>query len=108
MGSLSSRLDRLEAKASPPQPQGDALIRLRVLITANERHRATARGEELPPYSPDELEEMHLEDLEIVAGRGVVGWLQNSKGWEDEESRAFLDFLQDQARHRLDGGGATE
>jgi hypothetical protein len=91
-----------------PQPQGDALLRLRILITANDRYRATLRGEELPLYSAEERAEMHRSALEIVAGGGVVGWLRDSGGWETPESREFLDLLQDQARHRLDGGDAME
>ena len=51
---------------------------------------------------------MHRGDLESAGGGGVVRSLRDSGGWEDEESRAFLDLLQDQARHRIDGGDAMK
>jgi hypothetical protein len=98
--SLRERLGRLEAKAPAPQPERIPVV-ISVLLTAIERHRATLHGNEPPPYSSEEQEEMHRTDLEIAAGGGVVGYLRESGGWDSPESQAFLAELEEGARERV-------
>ncbi|MBA3472831.1 MAG: hypothetical protein M3491_12165 [Actinomycetota bacterium] len=104
MASLRERLGRLEARAPAARLERIPVV-ISVLLTATERHRAVLRGEEPPPYSPEELEEMHREDLEVVAGGGVVGYLRESGGWDSPESAAVLDQWEEDARRRVEGGG---
>jgi hypothetical protein len=46
--SLRERLRKLEAKAPAPQPERIPVV-ISVLLTANERHRATLQGNEPRP-----------------------------------------------------------
>ncbi len=103
MASLRERLGRLEARV-PGRRLDRIPVVISVLLTATKRHRAVLRGEEPPSYSPEELEEIHREDLEVVAGRGVVGYLRESGGWDTPESAAVLDSWQEEARRRVDRG----
>lgn len=102
MASLRERLRRLEARAAALQPKRIPVV-ISVLLKAIERRRADLRGEEPPPYSQEELEDMHREDLEIVAGGGVVGYLRKSGGWDSPESAAVLDQWEEDARRRVEG-----
>ena len=99
-GSLRIRLDRLEARRPEP-PEGDTLIAFQVLLRTIERYRAERREEDLPAYSPEEQAAMHEEDLQVVAGGGVVGWLRDSGGWDSPESREFLAGWEEDARRRV-------
>ena len=104
---FKDRLARLEQaiRVSSPQP---IPAMYRVLFKATERRKAAARGDDLPPYTDEETEELRNEDLKTVSGGGVVGYLRGSGGWADDKSRAFLDRLQDHARKRLDGRDAMD
>lgn len=104
MASLRERLGRLEARAPGLQPERIPVV-ISVLLKATERHRAALRGEELPGYSLEEKAEMHREDLEILAGGGVVGYLRASGGWDAPESATVLDEWEEAVRQRVEGGG---
>lgn len=100
MGSLEGRLRSLESKASGAE--WEIPIEVRLLLKATQRHQARERGEDPPPYFREELEEMHREDLETVAGGGVVGIFRDSAGWTSPESLDLLDEWGEDARRRLE------
>lgn len=98
--SLERRLNSLEARTSGTQRETPPEVR--VLLKAVERHRAHVAGEEPPPYSQGEIEALHAEDLETVAGRGVVGQLRSSEGWSSPEALDRLDEWEEGARRRVE------
>lgn len=99
---MERRLSDLEARASRTDPRQQSPIEVRVLLKAVARHKARERGEDPPPaYTPEELEEMYAEDLDTVAGAGVVGELRASGGWE-ENGREMLNAWEEGARRRLE------
>ncbi len=98
--SLERRLSNLEARVSGQQ--WEIPIEARVLLKAVARHHARNRREEPPPYTAEELEAMHAEDLDTVAGGGVAGQLRAGKGWESPESVELLDAWEEDARQRLE------
>jgi hypothetical protein len=55
----------------------------------------------LPTYDREELEELLKEDRATVEGRGDVGDLRESPGWQDSEAQQRLDEWQEDARRRL-------
>ncbi len=99
--SLERRLNDLEARASRTDPRRESPIEVRVLLKAVARHQARERGEELPAYTEEELEEMRREDLDVVAGGGAVGQLRDSPGWREPEAQTRLDEWEEDARRRL-------
>ena len=101
---LEERLKRLEDKAST-NSEWTIPIEVRVLAKTVARHHALEEGREPPPYSREEVEEMRQDDLEIVAGGGVVGECRNnSKGWERPEARELLATWEEDAHRRVELG----
>ncbi len=98
--STGRRLERLEARASGEQRETP--VEARILLKAVARHQARERGEEPPPYTRAELEEMYREDLETIAGAGVVGQLRSSVGWQSPDALDRLDQWEEDARRRLE------
>lgn len=82
--------------------QWEIPIEVHLLLKDVERHRAREVGEEPPAYTQEELEEMHRDDLETVAGGGVVGQLRSSAGRSSPDAHARLDEWEESARRRLE------
>lgn len=98
--SLERRLSELEARASGQQ--WETPLEVLVLLKAVVRHRAHIAGEEPPAYTQAETEEMHRDDLETVAGGGVVGQLRSGAGWSSPDALDRLDEWEESARRRLE------
>ena len=97
---LEDRLKRLEDKA-PTNSEWVIPIEVRILTKAVARHHALEDGREPLPYTSEEIAELRRDDLEIVAGAGVVGECRNSKGWESAEARGLLALWEEDARRRV-------
>lgn len=100
MGSLKSRLDRLETRSNPPvtgrlSPRGWE----RYFHTRENTRRVNTGLEPLPAllYTKEDREE-DLETLETT-----IPAYKNSRGWQTEESRNFLDEWERETRERLYG-----
>ena len=103
MGSLERRLEKLEARAGKDAAsRWEVPIETRVYLARVARCQARAEGKELPPYTHEEIEEMRRSDTESVEGRGVVGWLRESTGWQSLEAQQALDEWEQDARKRLE------
>jgi len=101
---LEERLKRLEDKAST-NSEWVVPIEVRLLTKTVARHHALQDSKEPPPYTQEEIEAMRQDDLEIVAGGGVVGECRNnSKGWESEEARELLATWEEDAHRRVEAG----
>jgi hypothetical protein len=74
---------------------------MHVLFKAIARDQARKEGEELPPYTQEEIEEMRRDDLEVAAGGDVVGVFRESGGWQFEEALELLDSWERDAHRRL-------
>jgi hypothetical protein len=100
VGSLKSRLDRLEARSNPP-PAGRLSPRAweRYLHVHENARRVNIGLEPLPdlPYTKED----HEEDLDTL--QTTIAAYRNSAGWKTEESRAFLDEWERETRERLYG-----
>lgn len=97
---IERRLERLEANAS--SSEWAIPIEVRIHTKAVARHQAREDGREPPPYTQEEIEGMRREDLEVIAGGGVVGHYRESKGWESEGARELLDTWEGDAYRRLE------
>lgn len=100
--SVRRRLEKLEMRASNATSERSIPIELSVHLKAVARHQARAKGEEPPPYSREEVAHLREEDLETVAGGGVVGQFRDSPGWTSEEDKALLDCWEQDSRERLE------
>ncbi len=100
--SLERRLSDLEAKASRTDPRRQAPIEARLLCKAVARYQARENGEELPAYSPDEIQHLYEDDVATVAGSGVAGELRAGAGWESPEALEMLAAWEEAARRRLE------
>ncbi len=100
MGDLGSRLGRLEAARGAETPY-EIPLATRLYLKAVERYRARERGDDLPAYAQEELEALHADDIETVAGGGAVGSMRASVGWKSPEGRELLDAWEEAARQRL-------
>jgi hypothetical protein len=100
VGSLKSRLDRLEAHLDPPKA-GVASPRMweRYFHTYENARRQISGLKQLPdlPYIHEDREE----DLDIL--EKTIPAYRNSGGWNTEESRAFLDDWERDTREKLYG-----
>jgi hypothetical protein len=99
--SIDRRLDGLEQQASVAE-EWEVPVDVRVLTKAVARHQARENGEELPAYTQDELAALREEDLETVAGGGVVGHLRDSPVWRGPEECELLAAWESDARRRLE------
>lgn len=99
---IKQRLGELEARMETEARRGETPLEVGVLLKAVARHQAREEGKELPPYTQEEIEEMRRDDLEVVAGGGVVGWLRGGGGWQSEEARVRLDEWEEDAHRRLE------
>jgi hypothetical protein len=99
---IKHRLGRLEGKAEKAASQWLIPLEVLVVLRASERHRARIAGEELPPYSEDELQHLYRGDLLDAASEGVLGEYRTAVGWQDSEGQALLDTWQAGARRRLE------
>ena len=98
MGSLKSRLDRLEARSGPPKARGvSPRLWERYLHTHENARREIAGLEHLPDLAYSQ--EDHEEDLGTL--ETTIPAYRNSGGWKTEESRAFLDDWERDTRERL-------
>ena len=103
--SLRRRLEHLEGQAekgSAPHEDGESYRLAMVLCKHVERHQARIAGEDPPPYTPEEIEEMRRLDMESVEGRGVEAQLRESIGWQSPEAQQALDEWEQDARRRLE------
>ena len=100
--SIERRLEKLEAGA--PGPEWIVPIEVRILTKAAARHHALEHGREPPPYTSEEIAELRRDDLEIVAGRGVVGECSHDKGWQSAEARELLASWESEAHRRVELG----
>lgn len=94
------RLERLETARGAGAPYEVPML-TRLYLKTVERYRARENGEDPPRYAPDELEALHAEDLETVAGGGAVGSMRPSVGWKSPEGQELLDAWEEAARRRL-------
>jgi hypothetical protein len=99
------RLEKLEAGAGKGvASRWEVPIETRLYLTLAARYQARAEGKEPPPYTPEEIEEMRRSDIESVEGRGVVGWLRESTGWQSPEAQQSLKEWEQEARRRVQKG----
>jgi hypothetical protein len=105
---LKRRLEHLEGQAekmsAPDEGGEESYWAAMVLCKHVERHQARIAGEEPPPYTQEEIEEMRRSDIESVEGRGVVGCLRESTGWQTLEAQQALDEWEQEARRRVEKG----
>lgn len=80
--SVQKWLEELEARTSDANSEWVIPIEVRILAKAAERRQARNDGREPPPYAQQEIEQIRRYDLEIAAGGGVVGQVQDSVGWQ--------------------------
>ena len=99
---LERRLSNLEARSSRENPQGNVPMGVLIHLKAVARLLARERGEEPPPYTQEEVEELHRDDLAEAAGGGVIGHFRNSLGWRSPESLDLLAAWEEGARRRLE------
>ncbi len=105
------RLERLEAARGVGESPYEIPMSVRIYFKVLGRYRARERGEEPPAYTQEELEALHADDLETVAGGGAVGSMRASAGWKAPEGRELLDAWEEAARQRLarlDAGESLE
>ena len=101
--SLGRRLEKLEAGAEKDTAsRWEVPIETRLYLTMVARHQARAEGEEPPPYTHEEIEEMRRSDIETVEGRGTEAQLRASIGWQSPEAQQSLDEWEQEARRRLE------
>ena len=97
-------MKRLEDKA-PTNSEWVIPIEVRILTKAVARHHALEDGRKPPPYTSEEIAELRRDDLEIVAGGGVVGECRNnSKGWQSAVARELLASWESEAHRRVELG----
>ncbi len=95
------RLERLEAARGAEKAPYEVPLPTRLYLKAVARHQARERGDDPPAYTQEELEALHADDLETVAGGGAVGSMRASAGWKSPEGRELLDAWEEAARQRL-------
>jgi hypothetical protein len=98
---IRRRLGELEVRVETEARRGETPPEVDVLLKAIARHQARVEGKEPPPYTQEEIEKMRRDDLEVIAGGGVVGVFRESRGWLSEEARGLLDSWERNARRRL-------
>jgi hypothetical protein len=102
--SVRRRLERLEVGAEDRPSEWKAPPEVLVVAKAAERYQAVQEGKEPPPYTPEEIAELRRDDLEIVAGGGVVSAYRNSKGWQSAEARELLASWESEGHRRVELG----
>ena len=102
-GGARRPLEALEDKA-PTNSEWVIPIEVRILTKAVARHHALEDGRKPPPYTSEEIAELRKDDLEIVAGGGVVGACRAAKGWQSQEARELLADWTEDARRRVAAG----
>ncbi len=103
VSSLERRLEKLETGAGKDAAsRWEGPIETRVYLTTIARHQARREGKEPPPYTQEEIEEMRRSDIESVEGRGVVGWLRESTGWQSPEAQQSLNEWEQESRRKLE------
>ena len=98
MGSIRRRVEHLEGGAPGTWT---IPIEVRVLLKAQARDLARMRGEEIPPYTPEELEHLREADLATAVGADLEEY-RDDPGWQDEEAQRLLDDWQEDARRGLE------
>jgi hypothetical protein len=102
---LKRRLEHLEGQAekmsAPDEGGGESYWAAMVLCKHVERHQARIAGEEPPPYTQKEIEEMRRSDIESVEGWGVEAQLRESIGWQTQEAQQALDEWEREAQRRV-------
>ncbi len=95
------RLERLEAARESAEAPYEVPMPTRLYLKAVERYRARENGEDPPAYAQEELEALHAEDLDTVAGGGTVWQLRGGGGWQTPAGRESLDGWEEATRRRL-------
>jgi hypothetical protein len=105
MRDAKKRLERLEAGAGEGvASRWEVPIETRLYLTRIARHQARITGEEPPPYTQEEIEEMRRSDIQSAEGRGTEARLRESIGWQSPEAQQALDEWEQEARRRVEKG----
>jgi hypothetical protein len=99
--SVRRRIEVLENKAEKTASPWKTPPEASVLLKTIERWHAGQEGREPPPYSQEEIEEMHRSDQETTDGQSHLAKLRDDPGWQSEESQELLDWWEEDARRRM-------